>query len=103
MKRVVAVAALGLAVEVAACTGGSTATDQPATKEDVSLVRSVRRTLVADASLSMRAKNAVVVARDGVVTLRGNVADPVERKLVVVKVSAVPGVVRVDDRLSSEE
>lgn len=79
------------------------ATNQANTPEDLDLVASIRRRLVADTALSMRAKNAVVVVQDGVVTLRGNVADRVEHDLVVAKVASVPGVVRVDDRLELEE
>lgn len=79
------------------------ATDQKNTKDDLDLARSVRQRLVADTTLSMRAKNALVVAQEGVVTLRGDVADQVEHNLVVTKVASTPGVVRIDDRLTSKE
>lgn len=74
--------------------------DQSNTPEDLQLVRSVRQRLVADPVISMRAKNAIVVVQDGVVTLRGSVADSVDHDLVIAKVISIPGVVRVDDRLT---
>lgn len=79
------------------------ATDQHNDKEDLALVQSVRQRLVGDGALSFRAKNAVVVVQDGVVTLRGTVADRVEHDLVIAKVTSIPGVVRIDDRLTFEE
>jgi osmotically-inducible protein OsmY len=51
----------------------------------------------------MRAKNVVVVVRDGVVTLRGDVANRPEHHLVVARVVSMPGVVRIDDRIESKE
>lgn len=78
-------------------------TDQSNTKDDLGLVQSIRQRLVSDQGLSLRAKNAVVVVQDGVVTLRGEVADRVEHDLVVAKVASVPQVVRIDDRLTFKE
>jgi|GEM_PF-2797317 len=74
--------------------------DQGNTREDLAVVREVRQRLVADGALGIGAKNAVVIVQDGVVTLRGTVADEVEHDLVIQKVVSVPGVVRVDDRLT---
>jgi osmotically-inducible protein OsmY len=68
-------------------------------KDDVAVVQSIRQRLVADGALSMRAKNAVVIVQEGVVTLRGEVVDRAEHDLVIAKVTSVPRVVRVDDRL----
>jgi osmotically-inducible protein OsmY len=77
-----------------------TAADQSNRPEDLALVGRVRRRLVADPSLSFRAKNAVVVVREGVVTLRGDLISRVEHELVLDDVLRVPGVTRIDDRLT---
>jgi osmotically-inducible protein OsmY len=79
------------------------ATDQSNSKDDLALVQSVRQRLVGDGMLSFRAKNAVVVVQDGVVTLRGEVADRVDHDLVIAKVASIPQVVRIDDRLTFKE
>ena len=50
-----------------------TADQQSQTKEDLALVQQIRKAIVADKSLSMAAHNCVVITRDGVVTLRGEV------------------------------
>jgi osmotically-inducible protein OsmY len=73
---------------------------QSNTSEDLDLVRDVRQRLVSDGAISMGGKNAIVVVQGGVVTLRGEVVDRVEHDLVIAKVASVPGVVRVDDRLT---
>lgn len=78
------------------------ADDQANRKDDLVLVQEVRQRLVADPTLSMRAKNIVVVVQDGVVTLRGPVVDEVEHDLVIAKIASIPGMQRVDDRLEYE-
>ena len=78
-----------------------TAIDQSDEPRDRALVARIRRDLVLDRSLSVRAKSVVVVVRDGVATLRGDVPDRAEHDRVVALVVSVPGVVRVDDRLVS--
>jgi osmotically-inducible protein OsmY len=78
-----------------------TAGDQSNRPEDLAIVGRVRRRLVADPSLSFGAKNAVVIVRDGVVTLRGDVASRVEHELVLASVLRAPGVVRIDDHLTN--
>lgn len=78
-------------------------TDQSNSKDDLALLQCVRQRLVAGPGLSVRARNAVVVVKDGVVTLRGEVADRVEHDLVVANVASIPLVVRVDDRLTFKE
>ncbi len=113
MKLVVITLALALA-SLAACrdadkvgttqtTGAEIADPKAANQsnapDDLELVRAVRQRLVSDRVISMRAKNAVVVVQDGVVTLRGDASDRVDHDLVIAKVISVPGVVRVDDRL----
>jgi osmotically-inducible protein OsmY len=80
-----------------------TATDQSNARGDLALAGAIRRSLVADERLGLRAKNVVVVVRDGVVTLRGDVGTLQEHHLLVARVVSVPGVVRVDDRIESKE
>ena len=80
-----------------------TAADQSNAASDLALAGEIRRALVADERLGMRAKNVVVVVRDGVVTLRGDVATLQEHQLVVARAVSVPGVVRIDDRIGSKE
>lgn len=119
MKSRVLTAALALSLlHLAACKrgddpAGTTSTtgveiadpkahDQKNHKDDLVLVQEVRQRLVADDSLSLRAKNIVVVVQDGVATLRGPVVDQVEHDLVIAKIASIPGLVRVDDRLEYE-
>lgn len=80
-----------------------TATDQSNAASDLALAGEIRRALVSDERLGMRAKNVVLVVRDGVVTLRGEVANVHEHDLVVARAVSVPGVVRIDDRITPKE
>lgn len=80
-----------------------TAIDQSNEPRDLAVVGRIRRDLIADRRLSARAKNIVVVVRDGVTTLRGDVASRGDHERVVARVVSVPGVVHVDDRLVSSE
>jgi len=52
---------------------GLTADQQSQTKEDLALVQSIRKAVLADKTLSMNAHNCKVITRDGTVTLRGPV------------------------------
>lgn len=80
-----------------------TAGDQSNAASDLALAGEIRRALVSDEQLGMRAKNVVVVVRDGVVTLRGEVASLSQHQRVVARAVSVPGVVRIDDRIESKE
>lgn len=79
-----------------------TAQSQSNAAADLALLGSIRRTLVTDWRLSFRAKNAVLVVRDGVVTVRGSVANEADHDRLVARVVSTPGVVRIDDRLDKE-
>ena len=74
-------------------------TDQPNNSADVKFAASVRRAIVKDKSLSMKAHNIKLVASAGVVTLRGPVASADEKMKIEKIVSAVAGVSRVDNQL----
>ncbi|MEO7072636.1 MAG: BON domain-containing protein [Rhodanobacter sp.] len=73
--------------------------DQPNTKVDIKLAADVRSAIVKDDALSVWAHNLKLVAADGVVTLRGPVANAQEKARVQSLVGAVPGVERVDNQL----
>ena len=81
--------------------GGDTLTaeKQPENDADRTVTQQVRKAIVADDSLSTDAKNVKVITVDGVVTLRGPVANAEERNKVAAKVNGVPGVKRVDNQL----
>lgn len=91
----------GAAQPIAAATERPpTAGDQPVANDDEAITRQVRRSVVGDGSLSILARNATIVTRGGVVTLRGTVARPEERLTLERHARAVPGVSRVDNRLA---
>jgi osmotically-inducible protein OsmY len=76
-----------------------TPTDQSNHSSVVDLVAKVRKAIVHDDSLSVKAHNVKVVANGGVVTLRGPVASADEKARVEKDVSGVRGVSRVDNQL----
>ena len=112
MKRLLPSFTLALAVTSASTFVGACHRSEPTSQtettggtlgvssEDRALAETIRRGLVSDPQLSMRAKTAVLDITDGVVTLRGIVADEAEHDRLVQKVVSVPGVVRLDDRLT---
>lgn len=74
--------------------------DQSNSKADVELTRRIRRAIVADDSLSMKAHNVkIITTKDGVVTLRGPVASEEERASVAAKAKEVAGARKVDNQL----
>jgi len=75
------------------------ATDQNSDARDVALVAQIRRDLVTDDMLTMRAKNATLIVSDGVVTVRGDVASQADHDRLVARVVSVPGVRRIEDRV----
>lgn len=76
-----------------------TPTDQSNDTADVKLVAAVRRAVVKDDSLSMSAHNVKMIAKNGVVTLRGPVKNTAEKASVASIAKAVAGVTRVDNEL----
>lgn len=73
--------------------GGATLTpgDQSESEADRTLTQYVRRAIVADDALSTAAKNVKVITVDGVVTLRGPVNSPQEKKSIEAKAQQVAG------------
>lgn len=74
-------------------------TDQPNNTADVAIAADARRAIVDDKSLSVTAHNVKLVARDGVITLRGPVNSPDEKVKVGRIVASVRGVSSVDNQL----
>ena len=80
---------------------GASATPMKQSNESsaVDLVAQVRKAIVHDDGLSVKAHNVKVVANNGVVTLRGPVASEQEKAQVQKDAASVHGVDRVDNQL----
>lgn len=78
-----------------------TAQDQSESETDRTLTQEIRKAIVADDSLSTNAKNVKVITINGVVTLRGPVANEQEKNKVAAKVNAVTGVKRLENQLEA--
>lgn len=76
----------------------ATADDQGQSKEDIELTRKIRKQLTSDETLSTYAKNVKVIAKDGVVTLRGPVRSAEERS----KVEQIARTAAGDAKVTSE-
>ena len=66
-------------------TGAATADQQKMNAEDRNLTAKIRRSVVADKSLSVYAHNIKIISRDGIVTLKGPVRSEDEVKSIVAK------------------
>lgn len=64
---------------------GSTVTplDQGMSEKDVAITQAVRKAVVAHKGLSINAQNVKIIAKDGVVTLRGPVESESERSVII--------------------
>jgi len=69
----------------------ATADQQKNNRSDIEVTRQIRKSLVADKSLSTYAHNLKVITQDGKVTLKGPVATVEEKALVEEKAGAVAG------------
>ena len=76
-----------------------TAGDQSESEEDRRITQEVRKAVVADAAMSIKAKNCTIITIGSVVTLRGTVDSASERSAIAGKAGAVRGVLRVDNKL----
>ena len=73
--------------------------DQKETKADIRITAHIRKAVVRDKSLSINAQNAKIITRNGVVTLRGPVANEAESKMLEKIAKKTRGVVKVDNQL----
>ncbi|HEY3827529.1 MAG TPA: BON domain-containing protein [Bryobacteraceae bacterium] len=80
--------------------GGVTADQQKENRSDRDLTQQIRKSVMADKSLSTYAHNVKIVAQGGVVTVKGPVRSDDERKAVVAKAEEVAGKGNVTDQLS---
>ena len=79
-----------------------TADEQPNDESDRALVAAVRRGIVDKNELSTQAHNVKIIAKDGVVTLRGPVKSTDERSRIETIAREVAGVARVRNELDVE-
>ena len=81
--------------------GAVTADQQKTNSADQELTRNIRRSIMADKSLSTYAHNIKIISQNGSVTLKGPVKSDDEKKSVVAKAVAVAGsTAKVTDQVS---
>lgn len=68
-----------------------TADQQSDRKSDVAITRKIRRSVIADKSLSTYAHNVKIITRHGRVTLKGPVASEAEKQAIASKAVAIVG------------
>jgi len=84
--------------------GALTADQQKMNAADRELTRKIRRSIVADKSLSTYAHNIKIISRDGAVTLKGPVKSADEKTAVMAKAVAVAGSAdKVTDQISVKQ
>lgn len=76
-----------------------TSGNQSESSADLEITQKVRRAIVTDSSFSSNAKNIKIITQNGVVTLRGPVANDREKALIEDKVKNVAGVTSVNNLL----
>ena len=80
---------------------GTTVTpvDQGTSEKDLAITQSVRKAVVAHKGLSINAQNVKIIAKDGVVVLRGPVESESERSTIISMAEKVPEVHTVINKL----
>jgi hyperosmotically inducible protein len=78
----------------------STAQGQRNDSTDISLARQIRKSVIADKSLSTYAHNVKIVAVNGAVTLNGVVRDSHEKNVIETKARSIAGAGNVTDDLT---
>src|SRR5579862_3846433 len=76
-----------------------TAGQQSNDPTDMAISQKIRKSVVADRSLSTNAHNVKIITVNGIVTLRGPVRSKREKLIIVAKAERVAGVSRVDNQL----
>jgi hyperosmotically inducible periplasmic protein len=79
------------------------ASDQSNDEGAVKLAAKIRRALVKDKSLSVRAHNITIIVKEGTVTLRGMVDSGHERQEVHQKVQRIAGSMQLNDLLTVKQ
>lgn len=93
-------AGLSLLVPVAQAQETPAPAVQKMTKADRELTQKIRKSVVADKSLSVEAHNIHITARDGAVTLTGTVKSDEEKNAVESKATEIAGAGKVTDNLA---
>jgi hyperosmotically inducible protein len=78
----------------------ASADQQAQSTKDRELARKIRRSVVTDKSLSIRAHNIKIIAKNGTVTLRGAVRSDQEKNAVTAKAIQIAGANNVKDEIS---
>ncbi|OJV08120.1 MAG: hypothetical protein BGO14_01490 [Chlamydiales bacterium 38-26] len=73
--------------------------NQSESDADRKITQKIRQAIMADDTLSTNAKNIKIITINGVVTLRGPVANSQEKDAIARKVTAIPGIIKVDNQL----
>lgn len=73
--------------------------DQSESEADRAITQKIRQALISDDALTTNAKNIKIMTINGVVTIRGPVANVQEREVIARKVSEVQGVLKLDNQL----
>jgi hyperosmotically inducible periplasmic protein len=69
----------------------ATADQQESNASDIKMTKAIRRSIMADKSLSTYAHNIKIISQNGVVTLKGPVRSDAEKTTVVAKAVAITG------------
>lgn len=93
-------ATAGLSLAAPAQDGQPTADQQKSNKADRQLTQQIRKSVVADKSLSVSAHNVKIISRDGMVTLRGTVKTGDEKKAIEDKATEIAGQGKVTSELT---
>ena len=83
--------------------GAVTADQQKTNASDQDLTKKIRRSIMADKSLSTYAHNVKIITQNGAVTLKGPVKSDSEKQSVVAKAVAVAGSEKVTDQLTVKQ
>jgi hyperosmotically inducible protein len=83
--------------------GAVTADQQKMNASDTDLTKNIRKSIMADKSLSTYAHNVKIISQNGLVTLKGPVKSDAEKQAVVAKATAIAGADKVTDQLSVKQ
>jgi hyperosmotically inducible periplasmic protein len=83
--------------------GEVTADQQKMNAADRALTQRIRRSVMADKSLSTYAHNIKIISQNGLVTLKGPVKSNAEKQAVIAKAAAVAGADKVTDQISVKQ